>query len=101
MSFLSFDPHHDVVHENEHYVVMVGESEMNDDQDRTYRVYKVVNKQWGVVELETSWLVKALYESDEWAKGLEHHKSMTETNDSPLGTDPPDGFSSPAPSQIQ
>jgi hypothetical protein len=62
-----------IIHENDNYKVTIGESVMSKADDHQGPLYKIVNKTYGIVELETSWLPKALFDADDWDAMLKRH----------------------------
>ena len=56
------------VYENDNYTVVIGEAELTEG---SAALYKIVNKTYGITEIETTMLPRALIEadwlSDEWA----------------------------------
>jgi len=61
----------EVIYSNKHYDVYVGDPEIN--FDRGGLVYKVVNRQYSVLELETPSLPRALWDADEFDTHLSYH----------------------------
>lgn len=61
-----------LIHENAMYDVYVGDAEVSDMQGK---VYKVVNRQYEVIEMETSVLMRALYSADDFMAHVQSHSA--------------------------
>lgn len=60
----------EIIYENDHYRVMLGTALI---ATMSQPLYKIINKVYGVVEMETTLLPRALMEADDYSDMIKQH----------------------------